>query len=323
MADFSQFTDLNFVIYALVALGVFLLFTGVTQLLSRSENRLEAKNRRLRMIGKGRSTEEVLAILKPDTGGGILTRLPFIGNLPQLLSQAGLTLRPGAFVLLMIFATAFAFLLGLIYLSLPKAILFALALGVGVPVSVVRSKRKKRMDQLVGQLPDALDLLARGLRVGHPLNTSIGAVAEEMADPIGTEFGIIYDQVSYGEDLTDAFQQFADRVDLEDVHYLSASIGIQHGTGGDLARIVNVLSRVVRDRIMMRRKIHAISSEGRMTMYILSAIPVVIYTYTSIMTPSYYGGVADDPLYVPMAMAVVVLSVLNFLTLRKLVNFHI
>jgi tight adherence protein B len=104
---------------------------------------------------------------------------------------------------------------------------------------------------------------------------------------------------------------------------LSASIGIQHGTGGDLARVIQVLSNVIRARISMRRRILAISSEGRLSAWFLSAIPFVIFGFTSFSSPEYYGGVMDDPLFKPVAAAVVFFTVLNALVMKKLVNFRI
>jgi tight adherence protein B len=195
--------------------------------------------------------------------------------------------------------------------------------GVGIPLVALNIRIRRKRDAMIAQLPDALELMARGLRVGHPLNTSIGAVAQEMSDPIGSEFGLIFDQINYGDDLTDAFQEFAERVDIEDVHYLSSSIGIQHGTGSDLARVIEVLSKVIRSRIMMRRKISAISAEGRLTAIFLSCVPVLMFVFTSISSPNYYGGVMDDPLFVPMAATVILLTVLNALVMHKLVNFHV
>jgi len=188
---------------------------------------------------------------------------------------------------------------------------------------VVLHIRKRRILAMTHQLPDALDLLARGLRVGHPLNTSIGAVAREMQDPIASEFGLIFDQVSYGDDLPDAFEEFAERVDMEDVNYLASSIGIQHGTGGDLAHVIEILSGVVRGRIALRRKIKAISAEGRLTAWFLSSLPFIIFGMMTVSSPEYYGGVSEDPLFLPMAFAVLAFTVLNAVILRKLVNFKI
>jgi tight adherence protein B len=148
-------------------------------------------------------------------------------------------------------------------------------------------------------------------------------VAQEMSDPIGSEFGIIFDQINYGDELPEAFQDFAERVDLEDIHYLSASIGIQHGTGSDLAHVVELLAKVVRSRLMMRRKVRAISAEGRASAAFLSCLPVLMFVFTSISAPTYYAGVYDDPFFPPMATAVVLLTVANALILRKLVNFHV
>lgn len=312
-----------YVLYTGLALGVFLLFTGLIQLMSRRENLSEAKSRRMRMIAKGTSTADLLAVLKPPERGDILTRLPFVGNLRRDLLQAGILMGPWRFLQLCGLLTAIAVAIGLQVRPLHFALPAGFILGFALPILIVKNRRKTRTMALIHQLPDALDLLARGLRVGHPLNTSIGAVAEEMEDPIGTEFGIIFDQVSYGDDLTDAFAEFAERVDLEDVHYLSASVGIQHGTGGDLARVIQVLSDVIRGRISMRRRIKAISSEGRLTSWFLSSLPLVIYGMTSMTSPDYYSGVAEDPLYIPMAVTIVFFTVLNFLVLRKLVNFRI
>jgi tight adherence protein B len=133
------------------------------------------------------------------------------------------------------------------------------------------------MEKLVAQLPDALDLMARGLKVGHPLNVTVASVATEMSDPIGSEFGLLVDQVSFGTEIADAFADLADRTDLEDTRSLAVSVGIQHGTGGNLARVLNVLAKVIRDRATMRRKITAISAEGRLSAFILSVLPFGIF----------------------------------------------
>jgi len=323
MIPFLQDQEVVYLVYVGVALGAFLLVTGLGQLLARGENDAEARNRRLRMIRKGATTEEVLALLKSPEESRLLRRIPVLGNISREMRRAGMTVPPARFLLFCLLGAVLVGFAAIRFLPLLQAMGLALALSLLLPVLVVKSKRRKRVDALVAQLPDALDLLARGLKVGHPLNTSIGAVAREMPDPIGTEFGLIFDQVSYGDDLVAAVQEFADRVDMEDVHYLSASIAIQHGTGGDLARVVEVLSKVIRGRIAMRRRIGAISAEGRLSAWFLTFIPVAIYVFTSVSSPGYFSGVANDPLYRPMMAAIVVLVAANALVLRKLVNFRI
>lgn len=315
--------DLAYLIYTGIALGTFLLFTGFVQLVSRREQTGEAKNRRMKMIARGRSTAEILAVLKPEFRKGPMAGVPFIGDFDRDLRQAGVTMRAKVFFMLCAVGAALLFLFASQLTGTLQAALFAFAAGFAAPVVVVKARRAEREKKLVAQLPDALDLMARGLRVGHPLNTSINAVAEEMEDPIASEFGVMFDQVSFGDDLADAFSDFAERYAIEDVQYLSASVGIQHGTGGDLARVLQTLSSTIRSRIAMRRRIQAITSEGRLTAYFLSALPFVIYFGTSAMTPDYYSGVSDDPLYVPMVSLIVGFTVANALILRKLVTFHI
>lgn len=323
MSEFFNSQDMIYVIYIGIAVGVFVLFTGLVQLTSRREQLGEAKSRRMKMIAKGRSTAEILAVLKPEVKKGPFSNIPIIGDLDQDLRQAGIIMRAQAFLMLCVIGTAILVLFASQIIGWTNGSVVGVALGFVVPIIAVKIMRSKRETELVAQLPDALDLMARGLRVGHPLNTSINAVAEDMLDPVASEFGIMFDQVSFGDDLSDAFAEFAERYSVEDVQYLSASVGIQHGTGGDLARVLDTLSQTVRSRIAMRRRIKAISSEGRLTAYFLSALPFVIYFATSATSPDYYRGVSEEPLYMPMMIAITFFVVANALILRKLVNFRI
>ena len=314
---------LLYLMYAAVALGALALVTGVGQLISRQETRAEAKSRRMLMVAQGRSTEERLALLRPPERFGLFHRLPLISGLNRTLRKAGYVISPRLFLFYCASAVAGTLLVAVNFVPVELAALIALTAGLGLPLAVVTGRARQRTDALVRQLPDALDLMARGLRVGHPLNTSIGAVAEEMPDPVGTQFGIIFDQVTFGDDLVDAFREFAERADVEDVNYLAASIGIQHGTGGDLVRVITVLARTIRARISMRKRIHAISSEGRLSAWFLSLLPLAIFGFTMVATPSYYGAVMEDPLFRPMAITVIGLVIVNALVLRHLVRFRI
>lgn len=324
MPDFISEQTLTFIIYCGVAVGVLIAFTSLVALTNRSETAGEVRSRRLRMIREGRTLEERLALLKPPSAEEAGGRLAVLGRLTQMLRRADVTIPASGFlsacaVLALVIFTG----LLLTPLLVPISAVVALALGVLLPIAVLQARIDRKTKALIAQLPDALELMARGLRVGHPLNTSIASVAQEMPDPIGSEFGIIFDQINYGDDLPEAFQDFAERMDVEDLHYLSASIGIQHGTGSDLAHVVELLGRVVRSRIMMRKKVSAISAEGRISAIILSCLPVIMFAATSVLSPNYYAGVYDDPAFVPLAVLVVGLTVANALILRKLVNFHV
>lgn len=324
MAAFISDQTLIFLIYCGVAVGVLIAFTSLLTLTSRRETTGEVRSRRLRMIREGRTLEERLALLKPPSADEVGGRLPVLGKLTQMLRRADLTVSVAGFlsacaVLGMVIFTG----LLMTPLLVPISAVVAVALGLLVPIAVLQSRIDRKTKALIAQLPDALELMARGLRVGHPLNTSIASVAQEMPDPIGSEFGIIFDQINYGDDLPEAFQDFAERMDVEDLHYLSASIGIQHGTGSDLAHVVELLAKVVRSRIMLRKKVSAISAEGRISAIILSCLPLVMFGVTSVLSPTYYSSVYDDPAFVPMATLIVGLTIANALILRKLVNFHV
>lgn len=310
------------IVYGGFALAGFLVFTGAYQLISRQENRAEARSRRMKMLARGASNAEVLAVLKPTNQKSWVQRLPFVGSLPRMLRQAGSAASPSKFLLVclamaLIFGTAASVVLAPHY-----ALALGLVLGLGLPMAVLDNIRKRRLDRMTALLPDALDLMARGLRVGHPLNTSISAVAKEMPDPVGTEFGIVADQVAFGEDLVDAFHEFADRVELEDVSYLAASIAIQHGTGSDLASIVDTLSKTIRARIALRRRIKAISAEGRLTAYFLTAVPFLIFGLNMTTNRDYYMGIADDPMFLPMFGLIIFFVVANAVVLRRLVQIR-
>ena len=314
--------DIQFVTYLAAFLGVILVLEGLRQLFSRSASIEQKKSKRMQLIQKGASTEEILKILKPTVKRSFVERIPFLGDLPVVLRQAGVTMAPGAFLVTCLAATVPIFVVAAQFFNLMNAGALAVILGLVVPMLQVRMKRNERMLRLVTQMPDALDLMARGLQVGHPLNITLQSVADEMSDPVATEFGIVVDQVSFGDELTEAFRDFSERIDQEDVHYLATAIAIQHGTGGDLARVLKVLSRTIRDRLNMRRKIKALTAEGRLTGAFLSLIPILIFVAMQVLSPEYYGSIAGEPEAVPLGISVFTLMVLNAIVLRKLVNFR-
>ena len=320
MIDLQTF-DLNIFVYIFVFVGVLLAYEGVVQLLFRRETQGEARNRRMKMIQHGASTDQVLQLLRDpamfsgEKKGGPITRFR------RLLIQAGVTIRPAWRLLGAIGLGAAAFFVANLFLGPNLALPIGMVVAVVLPFFVLVGMKGARLQKLTKQLPDTLDLMSRGLKVGHPVAVTIGNVASDMPDPIGTEFGIIQDQINYGDDVSTAFHDFAKRVSTEDANYLAVSIGIQHGTGGNLSRILNVLSQVIRDRQTMRKKIKAISAEGRLSGMILTALPVFIYLTIEVSSPSFYGDVRSDPLFPTFAMIIVGLIAVQGLILFRLVNF--
>ena len=314
-------SDVSFIIYVMIFVGVLLAFEGLRQFFYRGETSAEARNRRMRLLAKGTSAEEVFRLLNNNRDAA-RRRFSPIAQLSHLLQQAGLPniawrLTSG----MLLVGAAVAFLLTK-FIMPQLAVFAAFVLTVGLPVIVIAGIAQERKKKLVAQLPDALDLMARGLRVGHPLAVTVASVASDMPDPIGSEFGLIQDQVNFGDDITTAFRDFADRTDVEDTRFLAVSVGIQHGTGGNLGRVLQILAKVIRDRHLMRKKIRAISSEGRLSALILTVLPAAIFLSIHLTTPSFYSDVSDDPLFWPFMGAIVGLIVAQGLILRRLVNIR-
>jgi len=310
------------ILYLALFIGVLLIFDGIMQVASRGKGE-ETVNRRLRMLASGADPEEVLRLLRRRRQVNGLERFPVLREWQPLVIQSGLAIDPNRLLMIVVASTAglFVLFLALGFAGL-TALPMALMLGVVLPVMVLVQVRSRRAREIARQLPEGIDLMVRSLRAGHPLNTAFQVIAREMPDPLGSEMGIVADAITYGDDLTDAVLAFADRVGVEDARYLAVAINIQAGTGGNLARVLEALAQVIRNRFAMMRKIKALSAEGRLTAMIVSAVPFLIFFALNALSPAYYGDVADDPLYAPFLATGAVLTTINALILRRLVRFH-
>ena len=147
-------------------------------------------------------------------------------------------------------------------------------MGVGGVYFWVNKKAKTRMSLLEEQLPDAVELMVRSLRVGHPFSAAIGIVAKEIADPLGTEFGVIADEAAYGRDVAESLKAFAERMDSQDLRFLAVAVSIQQTSGGNLAEILEGLAKVIRARFKLFRRVKAITAEAKWSGMFLSAFPI-------------------------------------------------
>jgi tight adherence protein B len=310
------------ILYMALFIGVLLIFDGIMQIAARGKGE-ETVNRRLRMLASGADPEQVLRLLRRRRQVNGLERIPVLREWQPLVIQSGLSIDPNRLLMLVVAGTAglFALLLALGFDGL-TALPMALMIGVVLPVMVLVQVRSRRAREIARQLPDGIDLMVRSLRAGHPLNTAFQVIAREMPDPLGSEMGIVADAITYGDDLTDAILAFAERVGVEDARYLAVAINIHAGTGGNLARVLEALAQVIRNRFAMMRKIKALSAEGRLTAMIVSAVPFLIFFALNALSPAYYGDVAGDPLYTPFLATGAVLTTINALILRRLVRFH-
>jgi len=298
----------------------------------------KAINLRLSLIGRGRSVGETLNILRrtmstvPKGLPPVLDKLAH--QFERMLMQAQLTIPTGRLMFLMCLAPL-AIFLGLLLLmsawwgmgiSLGRIIIsgtFALLLGTGLPIMLINYKANRTRRRMEEQFPVALDVFVRGLRAGHPIAAALDLLTVEMPDPIGTEFGLAVDEVTYGAELRDALQNMAERWDLDDMRMFVVSLSVQNETGGNLAEILENLSKVVRDRHAMLLKVRALSSEGRMTAWMLTILPIFTFVLLFSMKPAFFLDVADDPWFIPGFTALGILYLIGFFIIRKMVDLKV
>ncbi len=228
-------------------------------------------------------------------------------------------------------ALTIVLVVGVLLLNLMLALGFGLlsslgvtaGLAVGAPWLLLKRQQRKRAARFLAQLPDAIDMMVRSLRAGHPVAATIELVARETADPVRSEFAITFDETSYGLDLRDAFDNLAARMPLRELHYLAVLVRLQHATGGNLAETLEVLSRVIRARQQMKGKIRALSAEGRLSAMVLSALPFLVAGAIWALNPKYYADVPDDPV-ITIGLAIAAAQILlALIVMQRLVNFRI
>ena len=315
------------IIYALIFVGVLLMVEGLYLIAFGKTLKREKKvNRRLTLLQEGRDTEEVLSILRQEREGTEKTRsLPVLGSLMELARHANIVVTPRMMAAVLVMMMLISFLLLTVFTgaALQVRILIAVIIGYASIYLWLRNKAKKRIALFEEQLPDALDLMVRSLRVGHPINAAVSIVAREMPDPIGTEFGLIADEATYGMPVQDALDRMAGRVPVPDLRFLAIAINIQATSGGNLAEILDGLSKVIRSRFKLFRKVKAITAEARWSGWFLSIFPIIALLGVQVVDPAYYDRVADHPLFIPGAILTFILLVANIIFMRVLVNIKV
>jgi tight adherence protein B len=183
--------------------------------------------------------------------------------------------------------------------------------------------RRRRIDRFAQQFPDGLDIIVRGLRVGHPFSSAIELVAREMPDPIGTELAITADEVTFGQDVITAVTHLYRRVGQEDLLFLAIAVSIQSQTGGNLADVLARLATLMRQRITMAMKIKALSAEGRLSGWLLSAMPFVLFGVIQLLSADYFGGLKGSPLLVPALIYGLSSMILANIVIYRMVHFKV
>lgn len=279
-------------------------------------------SRRLRMRGVQPSEEAQLTLRRGRRAGGARTNLLDFSWLRTLYAQAGVSLS--LYTLVSACAAAAAALV--IVLSLWMEPLPALGIGGAAflltPLAILHILRKRRQARFGDQFPEAIDIIVRSLRAGHPIAVAIRAVAQELPDPAGMEFGILQDEIAYGLDLEAAMRNLAARVGQQDLPLFVTSISIQSQTGGNLTEVLDNLGVTIRARIKLGRKVRALSSEGRVSAIILGAVPFILFAAVNVISPSFYGAYWGHPWINAGLTSAVAWMFIGFAIMRKMINFR-
>jgi len=312
------------VVYGLVFAAAVLFLQAMIGLGKQASRRVHLANDRLRRVAKADSEGEALGRLRRArsmTPDGQIAGLNI--RISQLIMQSGLPLGRYGFYFASLGMAASVGMTGFLVKGTPIWGVIGFVLGALLPFLVVSFLVKRRQKRAVSQLPDALDVIIRSLAAGHPVPVAMALVAREMSDPIGSEFGIASDEVSFGSTISAAVQKMSDRIGHEDFELFSAMIRLQERTGGNLAELLRSNAKTIRDRQKMRLKIKAASAEGRMSALILNAAPIILFISVNKMSPDFYGEVKGNPIVTFTLWGVVVWMIIGNLVMRKMINFKI
>ncbi|CUH64227.1 Flp pilus assembly protein TadB [Thalassovita gelatinovora] len=314
-------------IYGLIFVGVLVIVEGIyLTVFGRSISLNSRVNRRLDMLEKGGNRTEVMEKLRKEMGQHMQWRtIPVYSVLAAKAQKAAIAFSPPQLLMIMAGLSAMAFV-GLTVgtqTGLPIRAGASVAMGVGGVFIWISSKAKKRLSMIEEQLPDAIELMVRSLRVGHPFSSAIQIVAREVADPLATEFGMIADEAQYGRDVGEALKDMAERLEMQDLRFLAVAVTIQQQSGGNLAEILAGLAKVIRARFRLFRRVKAITAEAQWSGKFLSGFPLMALVGINLTDPHYYDDVLDHPMFIPACVGVGVFLVANMFVMRMLVNIKV
>ena len=324
------------ILVALFAAFFLLSQWGLNRYLNRRAAQ-KAVNRRLELLKSGASAQQIDALLRrhvtsrlsPDAGRverayhrfQQTVQIAGIGMAPRTIIVACLVsfAIAAAALLLIAVSSGFAITAGTFELVLVASACLTIAL----PLMVITRRRDKRRRQMEEQFPIALDVFTRALRAGHPVSAAMDLLTKEMEDPLGSEFGLVADEVAYGADLNASLMDMADRWDLPDIRMFAVSLSLQSETGGNLAEILGNLSGVIRDRHSMYMKVRALSSEGRMSGWVLSGLPVLTFLMLFTLNSKFFFDVASDPIFIYGFSSLAVLYVIGVISIRRMIDLKV
>ena len=314
-------------IYVLIFVAVVVIVEGLYLTVFGKSISLDNRvSRRLALMQKNGNREQVLEQLRKEMSQHMKSRgIPLYSLLASKAQKANIAFSPQQLVMIMAGLSVFSYF-GLTMATeadTPVRIIIALLMGVGGVYFWVNKKAKKRMTMMEEQLADAVELMVRSLRVGHPFASAIGIVAKEVPDPLGTEFGVIADESAYGRNVAECLKAFAERMDNQDLRFLAVAVSIQQQSGGNLAEILDGLSKVVRARYKLFRRVAAITAEAKWSGMFLSAFPLGALVAINMVDPNYYVEVKDAPVFIPAAIFVGIMLTINVIYMKIMTNIKV
>ena len=315
------------VIYVVIFVAVLLLVQGAYLLIFGKSVQLDNKmNRRLALLEKGGQREQVLEQLRKEMTQHMKSQsIPLYSILASKAQKANIAFSPMQLIMVMGGASVAAFIgltVGTEVEPLERSFV-SVGMGIGGVYMWIGRKANKRMSMIEEQLPEAVELMVRSLRVGHPFSSAIQIVAKEIADPLGTEMGMISDEVAYGRDMGETLKAMAERLDMQDMRFLAVAVTIQQQSGGNLAEILHGLAQVIRARFRLFRRVKAITAEAQWSGKLLSAFPILALITINVIQPGYFDEVMETDVFIPACLIVAAFLIVNMIVMRSLVNIKV
>ena len=282
-------------------------------------------NSRLKARERAGSVQELLSELRQQRALGDDGELAWSSRwFNRLVTRSGIRFEPGKWAILSaVVAISLGFVIYHFAGNLGYAAIASIVLFFAIPVLVLSKAGTERSNKLGQQLPDSLAVIVRSLEAGHPVPTAIALVGQEMPDPVGSEFGMVADEMSFGSSMKDAVRRLSQRSFNEDVDLFAATIRLQAKTGGNLSELLKLNGDAIRDRQMLRLRVKAASAEGRMSALILSAAPFVVAGAVHLLNPNFYGEIIDKPVVQYWLAGFAGWMMIGNLIMRKMIAFKI
>jgi tight adherence protein B len=267
-------------------------------------------------------------ILREDTLSNIpslntlLKRFSPALRLSRLITQSGMEIGVlNIFYLMGFLALSTALLLQWhIGLSRPTAMLAGIVIGMGVPLAYIRTRRKKRLQAFVAQLPAALDMLRSSIRAGHSLDYALEVAVEELPDPIGASFSTVLEEMRLGLSPREALENLNRRVPVEELRFFILAVVLSREVGGNLSEVLTRLSETLRDRYKLRQQVRALSAQGRAAATLLTLIPPGVAFIVNLLRPGFVDPLFYHPTGRLLLGVAVVSQIAAILLIRKIVN---